>query len=203
MGSNVAQKSATKNVTLAVKAANATANTTLAAKPAAKPEAKVAKSDSSEFEKDFVDVDEDSDEGSRPPGKEEKLQTEISDNREMSPKDHELSKLKASIVKMQAHLAKAQTALENHKKIETGINSLANLQHGLAKKELMLSVKRQEESIQELANHISKGQEVLVLKQTELKALTAPVDVETSDFEIDTKSAVKNQPKALAEASKQ
>lgn len=164
MGSNVAQKSATKNVTLAVKAANATANTTLAAKPAAKPEAKVAKSDSSEFEKDFVDVDEDSDEGSRPPGKEEKLQTEISDNREMSPKDHELSKLKASIVKMQAHLAKAQTALENHKKIETGINSLANLQHGLAKKELMLSVKRQEESIQELANHISKGQEVLVLK---------------------------------------
>lgn len=103
---------------------------------------------------------------------------------------------------MEEHIAKAKEALENHKKIETGINTLANLQHGLAKKELMLSVKRQEDSIQELTNHIKKGQEVLDLKQTELKALEKP-DVDTSDFEIDTKSAVKKEPKAIAEASKQ
>jgi hypothetical protein len=47
-----------------------------------------------------------------------------------------------------------------------------------------------------------KGQEVLELKQKELKALMTP-EVETSDFEIDTpKTAVKQGPMAVAEASK-
>ena len=50
----------------------------------------------------------------------------------------------------------------------------------------MISVKRQEESISELNKHIVKGQEVLELKQKELKALTT-AEVESSDFEIDTK----------------
>ena len=69
----------------------------------------------------------------------------------------------------------------------------------------MLSVKRQEDSIHELDNHIVKGQEILELKQKELKALMIP-EVETSDFEIDTKvakTAVKSGPMAVAEASKQ
>jgi hypothetical protein len=188
MGSS-AQKSYPKNATLAAKPANASLAIKVSNVSAtAKPQAKTAKTDSLEFEKDFVDVDEDQDEGSRPPGKEEKLQTSTTDLKEQSPKDHELSKLKSSIQKMKSHLAKAQTALENHRQIETGINSLANLQHGLAKKELMLSVKRQEDSIQELAKHISKGQEVLEMKQKELKALTVP-EVETADFEIETKVA--------------
>jgi myosin heavy subunit len=189
MGSS-AQRSAPKNTTLAVKSNNASMVTKQSnASASAKPQAKNEKPDSIEFEKDFVDVDED-DEASRSPDKEEKLQTETTDIKEQSPKDHELFKLNSSIQKIHAHLAKAQTALENHRKIETGINSLANLQHGLAKKELMLSVKRQEDSIQELSKHIVRGQEVLLLKQKELKALTT-LDVETSDFEIDAKTAVK------------
>jgi hypothetical protein len=75
MGSS-AQKSSPQNVsmnsTLAVKAINSTIagnkNST--------------KADASEFEKDFVDVDEDQD--SKPPGKEEKVQTDIEDKKEMS-----------------------------------------------------------------------------------------------------------------------
>jgi hypothetical protein len=110
-----------------------------------------------------------------------------------------VAKLKKSVQKMEAHLAKARTALENHKKIESGINSLATLQHGLAKKELLASVKRQEDAIKELQQHISKGEEVLSLKQTELKALETP-SVTTSDSSI--KSAVK-KPKDVAEAAKQ
>ena len=96
MGSS-AQKSASKNASLAAKPNN----TSLATKPSnattsAKPQAKSAKTDSTEFEKEFVDVDED-DEASRPPGKEAQLQTETTDLKEQSPKDHELSKLKSSI----------------------------------------------------------------------------------------------------------
>lgn len=70
MGS-IAQKSAPKNATLAAKPSNTT-------KPQATAKTE-SKADSTEFEKDFVDVDEDQDEGSRPPGKEEKLQTEASE----------------------------------------------------------------------------------------------------------------------------
>jgi hypothetical protein len=94
---------------------------------------------------------------------------------------------------MESHLEKARAALENHKTIEKGINTLATTQHGLAKKELMMSVKRQEDSIQELQNHIKKGEEVLALKKTELSALESVTSV---------KSAVKNDPKSVAEASK-
>jgi hypothetical protein len=82
---------------LAAKSSNA--SLAVKATASAKPQAKSAKTDSLEFEKDFVDVDED-DEASRPPGKEEKLQTETNDIKEQSPKDHELSKLKSSIQKM-------------------------------------------------------------------------------------------------------
>ena len=63
----------------------------------------------------------------------------------------------------------------------------------------MLSVKRQEDSIQELQKHIEKGEEQLSIKKTELKALQGS-QVESSDFEI--KSAVKKEPKAIAEAAK-
>lgn len=184
MGSS-AQKSSPQNVsmnsTLAVKAINSTIagnkNST--------------KADASEFEKDFVDVDEDQD--SKPPGKEEKVQTDIEDKKEMSITQREVQKLKFSIAKMESHLEKARAALENHKTIEKGINTLATTQHGLAKKELMMSVKRQEDSIQELQNHIKKGEEVLALKKTELSALESVTSV---------KSAVKNDPKSVAEASK-
>jgi hypothetical protein len=55
-----------------------------------------AKSDSSEFEKAFIDVDED-EEGSKPPGKEEKLQTESDEKKELSAKEKEQAKLKSSI----------------------------------------------------------------------------------------------------------
>ena len=90
----------------------------------AKPQA--TKADlAAEFEKAFVDVDEDQDEGSKPPATEEKVQTEGEDKKD-SAKDTELSKLKSSIQKMEAHLSKAKSALENHKKIESNINSLAS-----------------------------------------------------------------------------
>ena len=169
----------------------------------AKPNA--TKSDtSSEFEKAFVDVDEDQEEGSKPPVTEEKVQTDNDDKKESSAKERELSKLKASILKIESHLTKAKTALENHKKIETGINGLANSQHGLAKKELMMSVKRQEDSINELQKHVAKGGEELAIKQAELKSLQG-AEVQSSDFEVDSKAkaAVKKEPKAVAEASKQ
>lgn len=152
-----------------------------------------------EFEKAFVDVDEDQDEGSKPPSTEEKLQTDGDDKKDSSAQDKEKQKLKSSISKMESHLAKAKAALANHKNIEVGINSLATAQHGLAKKELMMSVKRQEDSISELQKHIEKGEEQLELKKVELKAIQG-TEVESSDFEI--KAAVKKEPKAVAEAAK-
>jgi hypothetical protein len=112
-------------------------------KAAAQAKPASAKADlAAEFEKAFIDVDEDQDEGSKPPMTEEKIQTTDKDEKDSSAKETELSKLKASVAKIESHLAKAKTALDNHKKIENGINSLANTQHGLAKKELMNSVKR-------------------------------------------------------------
>ena len=64
----------------------------------------------------------------------------------------------------------------------------------------MNSVKRQEDSINELQKHIQTGEEQLSIKKTELKSLQGS-EIENSDFEI--KSAVKKEPKAIAEASKQ
>lgn len=152
-----------------------------------------------EFEKAFVDVDEDQDESNKPPSTEEKLQTDGDDKKDSSAQDKEKQKLMTSISKIESHLAKAKAALANHKNIENNINSLATAQHGLAKKELMMSVKRQEDSISELQKHIEKGEEQLALKKVELKAIQGS-EVESSDFEI--KAAVKKEPKAAAEAAK-
>lgn len=145
-------KNVTANTTLNA-TANVTANTTLNT---------TSKINSTKFEQEFIDTDEND------------LEEEQVEKKPVALQQKVISNL-STLDKIQRNLNETSKALEKHEKHATELREIVQTQKGLAKKELSKVLKKSEAHIADLKNQFEEGNKIYSLKLQEAGVAPKPV----------------------------